>query len=335
MMSSKTRGGLWNLETGERKVFVRGFRGAVVAETGAAIGAFPPFQGTPYSLVWMNGNSNEVVPVRELPADGASQYGRFVLLRRSLKEKDGAAKKDNQKKDSKEDGSKADQNEEDASGPNLSQEVKFELKDLVQDKVIWTRDFAKQAPRYSFDEASGRLIFYWSLGSETGKAKLAEMPELQAKANSSMGDKASDYLIEVIDAFAQKTVGALLIETGRGSFYVSTGLSEGNWLVLYDSEDRVLVFSLADGSLRQRFFGKNAALNAQKNQLAVENFPGEIALYNLNTGEAETNFIIGGKASFVRFNLEGTKMFVLSDAQSAYAFDLSKTKLPAAAAQNP
>lgn len=338
LMSSKTRGGLWNLETGERKVFVRGFGGAAMTDEGVGVGAFPKLDQTPNSLVAMNGNTDQVFAIRELPDKGAQQYGRFVLIRRSLKEplpndvtsaqKDS---KDNPPQKQLPPGLAAWLKDLGADESELRQEVKFELKDLVKDQVIWTRDFPKQAPRYSFDEKSGRLIFYWSLDSEIGKAKLAETPGMQAKADAVLGaDKSNDYLVEVIDAFAQKTVGAVLVETGKGSFYVASGLSERNWLIIYDSEGRVLVYSLADGNLRHRFFGRNAALNPGKNQLAVENFPGEVTLYNLESGEAETNFIIGGKASFVAFNLEGTKMFVLSDAQTAYAFDLNKTKTPAA-----
>ena len=130
-----------------------------------------------------------------------------------------------------------------------------------------------------------------------------------------------------MDAFAQKTVGLVLLETGKGSFDVGAGLSEGNWLVLHDSENRVLVYSIKDGELRHRFFGDQAAINLKKNQIAIENFPGEVTLYNLDTGDRQANFVINGSAAFVRFNLAGDKMFILSDAQSAYAFDLNK--LPA------
>ena len=167
------------------------------------------------------------------------------------------------------------------------------------------------------------MILYWGLGSDAGKAKLRESPELQAKADA-LGNKVSDYLIEVVDAFAGKTVGTLLLETGNGSFNVGSGLSEGDWLLLYDSQDRVLAYSIKTGELRHRFFGKSAAINSVRNQIAVENFPGEISIYNLETGEPQANFVINGNAAFVRFNLSGSKLFVLSAAQAAYAFDLNK-----------
>ncbi|HZM89301.1 MAG TPA: M48 family metalloprotease [Blastocatellia bacterium] len=311
LLSSKTRGGLWNLATGERKFYVRGFKGGIVGDDGGAVGDFPKLNEAPRSLVLLNPSRDAFEAIRELPEEGAQQYGRFVLQRRSLV--------DQQKKKTGPDPFA----EEASEGLGLSEQVRFELKDFVQDKVIWSREFPKEAPQYSFDKFAGRLILYWSLGSDTGKAKLRDSPQLQAKAEL-LGNKEDDYLVEIVDAFAQKTSGMMLLETGNGSFDIGRGLSEGDWLVLRDSEGRVLVYSIKDGELRHRFFGDMAAINPTKNQIAVQNFPGEIVLYDLDTGNRKASFLINGSASFIRFNLEGTRLLVLSDAQSAYALDLKR-----------
>jgi WD40 repeat protein len=330
LLSSKTRGGLWNLSTGERKIYVRGFKGALVANDGGAVGDFVKLGETPHSLVLMNGKTDAVVPIRELPEYGARQHGRFVLLRSSLGE---SADKDEKKNPAPIDLSGAGPivigggggagGGEEAEGPNLRHDARFELKDIVSGKVIWSRDFQKDVPAYSFDEFSGRLVFFWRLGSESGKARLRETPELKAKADA-LGNKADDYMVEVVDAFAQKTVGALMLETGMGSFHVGRGISEGDWLVLRDTAGRVLVYSIATGEVRHRFFGDTAAINPRRNQIVVENFPGEVELYDLDTGDRRATFRINGSAAFVRFNLEGSRLFVLSDAQTAYNFDLDK-----------
>ena len=321
LLSSKTRGGLWSLKTGERKAYVRGFRGAVATNDGGAVGDFPKLGDVPHSLVLMSGASGDVAAFRELPEKGARQYGRFVLVRTSLKAKP------NENPLPALAAAAHGQSEEDFG---LRREVRFELKDIVRDKVIWSRDFAKEAPEFSFDEYSGRIIFYWRLGSDVGKAKLKESAELKAKADA-LGNKADDYLVEVVDAFSQQTVGTMLLETGQGSFDVGRGLSEGERLVLHDSERRVLIYSLKTGELRHRFFGDTAAVNPRRNQVVVENFPGEVSLYDLDTGDLKANLRIAGAAAFVRFNLAGDRLFVLSDAQTAYAFDLDK--LAAASAQ--
>lgn len=316
LFSSKTRGGLWQVSTGERKFHVRGFKGAVVADDGGGVCDFPPFDETERALALLNPHQNTVEAVRSLPEKGARQFRRFVLLRSSLKQP--KEKEKNKKKDEE----KAYFSEEEDE-TDLQREVRFELKDFIRDKVIWSRDFAKDAPEYSFDEFSGRLIFFWRLGGDEGKARLKELPEMKAKADS-LGNKADDYLVEIFDAFAQRFVGALLIETGKGSFDLSRGFSEGEWLLLHDSEGRALIYSIKDGDIRHRFFARQAAINPKRNQIVVQNYPGEVSLYDLSTGERAANFVINGSAAFVRFNLEGDRLLVLGDTQTVYAFDLNK-----------
>ena len=311
MLSSKTRGGLWNLETGDRKLYLRGFKGGVIDNNGMCVGEFPKLDDASHGLVLMNPHKNSADTIRELPEKGSRQYGRFILLRRSLKEKEVEKK------------SPGIQTDEESEGSGLNSAVRFELKDFIQDKIVWSRDFLKEAPEYSFDSFSGRLILYWRLGGDAGKARLKEIAELQAKAGA-LSDKADDYLVEIVDAHTQKTVGTMLLETGKGSFDIGKGLSERDWLALRDSEGRVLIYSIKEGDLLHRFFGDHAAMNPTNNQIAVENFPGEITLYNLDTGGRQATLVIQGSAAFVRFNLEGNKLFILSDAQSVYAFDLNK-----------
>jgi len=315
VMSSKTRGGIWNLSTGERTMFTRGFNAGIVDASGIGVADFPKLAQDEHALALMNSKTGSATPIRQLPEFGARQYGRFVLTRRSLKDKGGEKVDDSM-------GQFALTEEEKAEG-KLRKAVTFEVKNWIEDKVVWTRDFPNGVPRYAFDNYSGRLIFFWRLGTDEGKAKLKENPAVMAQA-AALGDKANDYLIEVIDAFEQKTVGLMPLETGKGSFFVGSGQSEGDWLVLNDSEGRVLVYSISKGELRHRFFGRHASINPSRQQLIVENTPGELKLYDLATGDTLATYVLKGKAVFLRFNLQGNRLFVLNDAQTAYNFDLSK-----------
>ena len=319
-VSSKTRGAIWDLTSGERKMHVRGFRGAIIAPNGSAIGDFPRMEPANHSLVWMDATRNLANPLREIPENGARQYGRFVMVRRSLK----APKPP---KVSETDKSKPKVTTGQSDSESLSREVKFELHDVIDDKVVWTKDFPKEAPRYFFDDYSGRLIFYWSLGSEAGKARLKEDPALVERSRQ-MGNKDDDYLVEIYDAFASKSVGVLLLETGKGSFDIESGFSEGNWLILRDDNNRVLVYSIKDGELRHRFFGAHAAMNPSGNQLIVENYPGELTLYDLATGNPQTRLRFNSGTAFVRFSLDGKKLFVLTASQVGYAFDMAQLNKP-------
>lgn len=322
--SSKSRAGFWNLSTGERKMHVRGIRGAAVGNNGIGVADFPAQDDTKHSLVLMNPVNNTAEQMREIPERGAKQYGRFVLIRKTLKVEKKKEKSDKEKATSED---TTDGIEE--SNQPLNREVRFELRDVVNDKVVWTRDFLKEAPGFFFHESSGRLIFYWTLGSEVGKNKLKEDTAFAAKAKE-LGNRDDDYLLEIIDAYAAKTIGTMLMETGKGSFDIKSCISEGNWLAITDSNNRVLIYSINDGALKQRFFGANALLSPVKNQILVENYPGELTLYDLNTGEEQTRILIKGDVIYSGFSVDGKRLFVLSDEQIAYAFDMEKLSNKAA-----
>ena len=318
VVSSKTRGAIWDLSSGERKMFLRGMRGAIIAPNGAAIADFPKYDTVKHSLVWLEPNNRQSVQLREIPDKGARQYGRFVILRRPLR----VPKEEKEPKEKEGDKAKVvvlNQSDE----TSLNREVQFELRDAINDKLVWSKEFKKGAPQFFFDDYSGRLIFYWTLGSEEGKARLKEDPALVERARQ-MGNKNDDYLVEVFDAFAGKSVGALLLETGNGSFDIESGFSEGNWLVLHDDNNRVLIYSINDGALRHRFFGANAAMNPSRNQVIVENYPGELTLYDLSTGDTQARLRFKTSAAFVRFSLDGKKLLVLTSGQVAHAFDTDR-----------
>jgi hypothetical protein len=316
-ISSKTRGALWHLSSGERKMFVRGFRGALLANDGRGIGDFPRMDPDKHSLVLLDPLNNATQIFREIPEKGAKQYGRFLLLRKSLKE---AEKKEDKKPDDKK---AANQAQDISSDVSLAREVRLELRDVLTDKVVWSHDYPKEAPRLFFDDFSGRLIFYWTLGSDIGKARLKEDPALAARSIA-MGNKNDDYLAEVLDAFAGKTIGTLLLETGKGSFDIKAGFSEGDWLILRDSQNRVLAYSLKDAALRHRFFGTQAAINPSRQQIAVENYPGEMTIYDLISGEPQAKLLFKSGSVFARFSLDGKRLFVLTAEQAAHAFDMEK-----------
>jgi len=311
-LSTTTIGGLWQVTSGERKVTSRGFRGALAGDDGGAIGHFPKLREEQQTIALMNPANNQVLPIREVSERGARQYGRFVLTRTSR-----GTKKEKEEKPRPAGAEEVEDNSD------LIRNVRFAIKDIIRNEVIWTRDFDDRAPEYSFDQYSGRLILYWAPTSEGAKALQKQFPELKPKVDA-LGSKEGDYILEVIDAFSQKTIGVLPLETGKRSFDVGNGLSEGDWLVVNDNADRILVYSLKEGVLKHRFFGAHAAINPARNYVAVENFPGEINLYDLESGESRGRLIFNSGAAFVRFNLAGDKLFVLSDTQSAYAFDLNK-----------
>jgi len=315
-VSTKTRGAVWNLESGERKLFIRGFRGALLAADGGGLGDFPNEEPFSHALAFLNPQTHEARTFRDLPETGVKLYRGFLLIRHPLKEKEMKTDDKNRTKEDRDSVNEA----------ALHSEVHFELRNVLNDKVVWSRDFPREAPGFFFDPFSGRLILYWELGTEVGKARLKEDQALAAHAKE-LGNKDDDYLMEIVDAYAAKTVGTLLIETGKRSFFIRSGSSEGDWLTLQDSTNRILVYSIKNGDLRHRFFGADAATNPGRNQIVVENYPGELTFYDLANGNPQGRLTFSGRVAFARFTLDGKRLFVLSGEQTAYAFDVDKLSM--------
>ena len=56
----------------------------------------------------------------------------------------------------------------------------------------------------------------------------------------------------------------------------------------------------------------------------VENYPGELTFYDLASGDSQRRLMFGAGAAFLRFSLDGKKLFVLDGDQTAYVFDTEK-----------
>ena len=168
------------------------------------------------------------------------------------------------------------------------------------------------------------MIFYWRVGSDEGKQRLKEYPEL-AKLGRNMKNAEDNYIVEIRDATTNgDVIGKVIVDTGNRSFSIFNGMSKGNWLILYDDEGRVLSYKISTNELHQRFFGHYAAVNPSREQILIENYPGEISINSLETGELKGKLVLDGDVVFARFSVNGRGLFILTNKQTVYAFDMNK-----------
>jgi hypothetical protein len=135
---------------------------------------------------------------------------------------------------------------------------------------------------------------------------------------------------EVEKKFDSKDIGSVEIPVGAIRQLNAAQVSDSfNWLLL-SSKTRGGLWNLETGErkLYVRGFKGGAVAN---DGAGVGDFPGEVTLYDLDTGERQANFVIDANAALVRFNFDGNKLFILSAAQSAYTFDLNKLAMRIAA----
>jgi hypothetical protein len=138
---------------------------------------------------------------------------------------------------------------------------------------------------------------------------------------------------EVIDASSGTSVGRVIVNTGKGSFSLTDAVTAGDWLLLSDSKNRTLVYSLATGEGKGKVFGRKPAVSAVSGLLCTGNERGQLTVYDLATLSKREEFVFSSPVAYTSFGADGTRLFVLTENQNAYVLDLSGAARMAGAAK--
>lgn len=292
-VSERKRGAIWNLATGERAYLVRGFRGGYFADDGAFYADFPKLEPVERSVTRLDLTRRDVKAVTEIKDARATQHGTLMVVTKPAK-KDG----------------------------DYEQNVLLEVKDVRTSATLWTRSFPKEAPRVWVDAEGQTMVLSWLVSSNAAQAEIKGDPIL-TKQLATMREKEGDYFLQVVGAGSGAAMGRLLIETGKGSFRISRVFAVGDWIVISDTQNRTLVYSLSTGEQKGRVFGGKAAVSPASKLLCVENESGRLILYDLNSMQERDRFAFAGSVSLARFSPDGKSLFVLTAGQAAYLLDVS------------
>jgi WD40 repeat protein len=300
-VSERTRGAIWDLSKGERVLHVRGFRGAYVGDDGIVYADFPKYEETERVIARLNPSTREVKE-HTAPGDaGAAQYGPYLVARKA-NGKDGS----------------------------LSSNITLEVRDARTGASLWTRSFLKEAPGVWVDEQHDSVVLSWPVKAEAVKAETKTDAALSQRL-AALKEKEGDYFLQTLDARTGRITGSLPVETGKGSFRIADVFVAGEWVVIADTENRVLVYALAGGEPKGKFFGHRPAASKESNLLSVENERGQLTLYDLSTMQKRDQFTFSGPVSLAQFSADGKRLFVLTANQTAYVLNVNtaaKAQMP-------
>ena len=327
-LSERSRGAVWNLATGEMKVYIRGFTGSYIDADGSIYADFPRFDQEPRAMGMMNPVTNVAGRLDTIEGRGITQRGKFLVKYISKKQEE-AEKKGKSDRDTAE----GDQPPRTGGTVMLPLELldsrragpadgTLSVQDARTRAPLWSRYFPDEAPGYQFDPASETVALYWKLTTKSAKNEIKGKPALSEKLKA-LGEKEGDYLVQVLDSNTGKLVGETLVETGEGSFAIERVFSAGDWLTIIDSENRVLFYSLSKGELVWRFFGNKVAIDSKGSIAIVENFPGQLAIYDLAAGEKVNEITFPRSITYAAFNPDASRLFVLTESQDFYLFNVS------------
>lgn len=340
-ISDTARGGVWDLPTGKMKVFIRGFRGAYVDPKGTVFADFPRSGDEVRAIGQLDAETGTAGKVDPVTGAGVRQVGKYLVsLKTGADEKSGKKKGGEGQSGDAQPTAKTQIVMEGIFSMDIRDtpvtDATIDVTDAVTRAPLWSKYFKNEAPRYLLDPQAETVTLYWRVTTTSAKEILKTKPDLATKMRA-MGEKAGDYLVQVLNANTGAELGSTLIETGEGSFSIERAFTTGDWLTIVDSENRIQFFSLKTGELKSRVFGENAAISLSRSIAAVENIPGILSIIDMNTGRRIEELRFPSRVSYATFDKAGDKLFVLLANQRYYVFKSSVfgTPLPAPAAAPP
>lgn len=298
-ISGRSRGAVWNLKKGSGVLNLRGFRGAYLSDDGFFFADFPKYETVERNIPKFNLTTGDAVQGPEITAKRARQLGPYLVAIKTAKP-----------------------NVKENEFVSLDKNVIVEVSEASNMKSLWSKTFPKEAPRVWVAPVEGTVALRWNVADDAAKADIKADSRLNAQL-ARMKEKEGDYYIQVLDARTGIMLGKLLIETGKGSFRISDVWADGDWVIVTDTLNRVLVYSLSTGELKGRAFGEFAITSKTSGLLCVENESGQLVVYDLNTMEKRDQFVFSNAISMARFSEDGKKLFVLTSNQNAYVLDVS------------
>ena len=301
-ISTRTRGAMWDTLSNERALYVRGYQSAAYTAGPAFFLDFPKFEKVEreFAIFSPVTRQSRGRPVNE--GDDLRFFGNTLL---QVKHGDKSR------------------------GPN--QPVDVEAKDMALMTALWSHSFPKGSPGFGGSPESGKIVLAW-------KAKDAGLHEEMVRDTGLMnrlpkgGVGGTDYFFQILDARTGKNTGGVFLPTGKYSFSPEYWNSAGDSLVIVDNRHRVLLYSIATGEAKKKWFGDRPQISSDGLVLAMENGYGHLRVFDLKTLHRTNEYFFAEPIAAKLFSADGKRLLVLLSDQTVFQLDLAGD--PAAAAGN-
>jgi hypothetical protein len=293
-ISSRLRGGVWEVDTGKRMFLVKGFRESSWDEDGNVYGEFtrqvkddkpakggPPLKDENYvGKLILNANKTQVMNYK---LDDKTRL-RFGLLM-----------------EWKDDGKKG------------SELIMHKLSD---DSTMWSKSFPAQTSWYTQSFGERDLIFNYPVKTEPAKSMLKADANLLSEANA-IKDKSLGRLIEVVDQATGKTEAEMVLSLPL-NYNGTNGLNRaGDLLYVTGDDHRTMVYALSTGKQLRQMFGEVEAVDPETGRVCTGNRADEAVVYDAK-GTELAHYHLGDTVRFVHFREHGKQLVVLTADQTVW-----------------
>jgi outer membrane protein assembly factor BamB len=275
---------MWQLDTGERVFFTQGFEGAFF-DHGQMIAKFSQQEKVPSRVFQLDPASKGGKKLYEFEVDEKRvwQEGRILIRLRFLR------------------------------GNSI-----MEVRDIRNNELLWEKQIGKAVPMIF---SSGSVLTLVIRDLDSIKAAAKENPSLNAALNSVQA-KRDAYLLEAFEVGTGKPLGAVLVDTGKLSFNVKWAVTMGDTVIVADSINRTLVYSLKSGQQKGKLPGYVWATSAKGDRMLVEMGRGVVDMYDTTTLQPLAHYSFPSRLSDAQFSEDGSTFMILTADQTVYQLNI-------------
>jgi WD40 repeat protein len=285
-ISGLSRGAVWDMKTGQRLYYLRGFTGATFHPDGNLYLDLPKYNKVERSVMHVSVGKTEISKVDYPVTDEMlMRAGRIMQWK------------------------------DQGKGKYL-----LTIRDIATGKEQWNRTFDKEKPASTRNFADNNLLFAWSTSSSAGKAELRNKPELAPQV-AALKDKDKGLLIEVVSIDTGETLKSVVVARPPAYWGVNSLDQVEDTILMDTSDNRVLLFSAKTGAMTQQVFGYVVGADRKSGLFCVKNRRDEALVYDL-TGKEISHFQAGTSVRFASFEDDGKKLLLLGADQKIHLIDL-------------
>jgi hypothetical protein len=192
--------------------------------------------------------------------------------------------------------------------------------DIVTGVTLWTKHVADRPLHFAVSADADQVAIVSPLSGNDAKDRIKQNPVL-ARQVKEISSKESGSFVEVLDGKTGARRGEFGVDTGNGSFRILRVVPSGQWVLVTDNRNRVVVLSL-EGKILGRMFGTRPAASSS-GKIAFSSENETIIIYDLNKMAEIERLSFGERLANYEIVDEGKKIFVLTESQTAYLLDLS------------
>ena len=290
-ISSRTRGGIWDVDDNTRAVLARGFREAYFQPGTGFVMDFPRFEKASREIGIFN------PAAKRSGSHGLADDDDVILLGDVLLRM-----------------------KHSVADLTSLHNIQMEALDTFTESRLWSRSYPKQGPWVLASSSGKKVILVWNARADglpnmvSGDAKIQQL-WIREKPG------ADDYLIAVLNTRDGSSAGGVVVHTGKYSFTIRQIDATKDWLAVTDNHGRVLLYSVSTGEQRARWFGNGPRVSGNGSRLCLANGNGRLTIYDLNALKQTAELRFADSVSGYAFSDDENKLFVLTNDQTAYVLD--------------